>query len=140
MNEELQSTNEELQTINDEVRRRSDELNHVNAFLEAILAGMRGAVVVLDADLGVLVWNRGAEDLWGVRADEVAGKHFFNLDVGLPVGELRHALRQAIAGESLAEPVTLRATNRRGKPFDCRVTVTSFHASDHTRGAILMLE
>jgi hypothetical protein len=56
------------------------------------------------------------------------------------VGELRHALRQAIAGESLAEPVTLPATNRRGKPFDCRVTVTAFHASDHTRGAILMME
>ena len=67
MNEELQSTNEELQTINDELRQRTAELNEVNDFLESIWAGLDGAVVVLDPDLRVLVWNHGSEDLWGVR-------------------------------------------------------------------------
>jgi two-component system, chemotaxis family, CheB/CheR fusion protein len=37
MNEELQSTNEELQTVNEELRVRTDEVNHVNAFLQAVV-------------------------------------------------------------------------------------------------------
>ena len=76
MNQEMQSTNEELQTINDELGVRTAELNQLNAFLESIWAGLGGAVVVLDADLRVLVWNHGSEDLWGVRQEEVQGQHF----------------------------------------------------------------
>ena len=81
----MQSTNEELQTINDELRRRTDGLNNVNAFLESILTSMRGAVVVLDRDFSIWVWNHRAEDLWGLRADEVRDRSFLNLDIGLPV-------------------------------------------------------
>ncbi len=84
MNEELQSANEELQTINEELHQRSDELNEVNAYLEAILTSLRGGVVVLDRELLVRIWNRQSEELWGLRADEVRGKNFLNLDIGLP--------------------------------------------------------
>ena len=70
MNEELQSTNEELETINDELRERTGELNQVNAFLEAILTSLGLGVAVLDAHQRIQVWNRRAEDLWGLRADE----------------------------------------------------------------------
>src|SRR6266511_4551528 len=77
MNEELQSTNEELQTMNDELRHRSAELNVSNAFLEAVFTSLRAAVVVVDRDLRVQVWNAGALDLWGVRADEAQGTSFF---------------------------------------------------------------
>jgi two-component system CheB/CheR fusion protein len=65
LNEEMQSTNEELQTINDQLGLRTAELHQLNAFLESIWAGLGGAVVVLDPDLRVLVWNHGSEDLWG---------------------------------------------------------------------------
>src|SRR5262249_13268554 len=85
MNEELQSTNEELQTMNDELRQRSDELNQVNAFLESILTSMRGAVIVVDSELKVLVWNQCAEELLGLREDEVLAKHILGLDIGLPI-------------------------------------------------------
>src|SRR5262249_12320252 len=84
MKEELQSANEELQTMNEELRQRSDELNQVNNFLESILASSGGGVVVLDRDMMVLVWNHKAEDLWGLRAEEVKNRHFLNLDIGLP--------------------------------------------------------
>jgi two-component system, chemotaxis family, CheB/CheR fusion protein len=65
MNEEMQSTNGELQTSSHELGQRTAELNQLNVFLESIWAGLDGAVVVLDADLKVLVWNHGSEDLWG---------------------------------------------------------------------------
>ena len=65
MNEELQSTNEELQAMNDELRLRGTELNGVNAFVESIFASMVSAVVVLDRELHIKVWNDRAADLWG---------------------------------------------------------------------------
>src|SRR5215468_3496446 len=77
-NEELQSTNEELETTNTELRMRSDELNTANAFLGSILSGLEVAVIVVDPKIQVLAWNHRAEDLWGLRASEVQGRHLMN--------------------------------------------------------------
>jgi len=142
MNEELQSTNEELTTINDELRRRSDELNDVNAFMQAVLASLRGGVVVLDTELRVEVWNEKAVDLWGVRADEVRGMHFLMLDIGLPVQMLAKAIRACLLGESERETLTIEAINRRGKPITCEVTCTPMWraSGDEVRGVILVME
>ncbi|MFI5664426.1 CheR family methyltransferase [Streptomyces sp. NPDC051684] len=63
-NEELQSGNEELETMNEEMRTRSDELDETRAFLEGVLASVAAAIVVLDKDLKVKSWNRGASELW----------------------------------------------------------------------------
>ncbi|HVL36768.1 MAG TPA: CheR family methyltransferase, partial [Burkholderiales bacterium] len=89
MNEELQSINEELNAVNAELRQRTDQLHQSNTFLESVLASLPGAAVVVDTDLHVLVWSARAEDLWGLRAEAVNGRSLLNLDIGLPVGELR---------------------------------------------------
>jgi two-component system CheB/CheR fusion protein len=141
MNEEMQSTNEELQTINDQLGLRTAELHQLNAFLESIWAGLGGAVVVLDPDLRVLVWNHGSEDLWGVRQDEVQGRHFLNLDIGLPVDQVRPDLRRAMSAEDGARSAMVDATNRRGRPVRCRVTCSPLVASDKSvRGVIVVVE
>jgi two-component system, chemotaxis family, CheB/CheR fusion protein len=140
MNEEMQATNEELQTINDELGQRTTELNQLNAFLESIWAGLEGAVVVLDPDLRVLVWNHGSEDLWGVRQEEVQGQHFLNLDIGLPIDQVRPALRAAMSGDNGTRSTVIQATNRRGKTVTCRVTCTPLLDSDKTlRGVIVVV-
>jgi two-component system, chemotaxis family, CheB/CheR fusion protein len=140
MNEEMQATNEELQTINDELGQRTSELNQLNAFLESIWAGLDGAVTVLDPDLRVLVWNPGAEDLWGVRQEEVQGQHFLNLDIGLPIDQVRPALRAAMSGENGTQSTVIQATNRRGRTVVCRVTCSPLLDSDKTlRGAIMVV-
>jgi two-component system CheB/CheR fusion protein len=140
MNEEMQSTNEELQTINDELGQRTTELNQLNAFLESIWAGLGGAVAVLDSDLRVLVWNRGSEDLWGARQEEVHGQHFLNLDIGLPVDQIRPALRAALSGQDGTRSTVVQATNRRGKRVACRVTCSPLVDSDRSvRGAIVVM-
>jgi two-component system, chemotaxis family, CheB/CheR fusion protein len=141
MNEELQSTNEELETLNDELQRRSVELNHVNAHMNSILTSLRAAVVVVDHDLDVRVWNRKAEDLWGLRADEVLGHAFQNLDVGLPVERLKAAVRACADGRSQHEELILEAVNRRGRRIHCRVAITPFLGTDHeVRGSVLLIE
>ena len=140
MNEELQSTNEELQTVNEELRQRTDEMNQLNAFLESVLSGMRAAAVVLNANLNVLIWNRRAEDLRGLRADEVQGRSILNLDIGLPVGELRDVIRPCLSGDSDHQQVVLDAVNR-GKKIKCRVTCTPLvTASKKREGVILLME
>jgi two-component system CheB/CheR fusion protein len=142
MNEELQSTNEELQTINDELRQRSEELNQVNGFLESIFTSLRSGVVVLDRALRVLVWNRQAEDLWGVRAEEAEHAHFLNLDIGLPVAQLTQPIRAALAGDLEGSEAELPATNRRGRAIVCRTRVLPLvsRASESPQGVIVLMD
>jgi two-component system CheB/CheR fusion protein len=139
MNEELQSTNEELSTINDELQQRTDELNDTNAYLEGILGSLSAAVITLDTELGIRGWNQGARDLWGLIEDEVHGQHFLNLDIGLPVDQLRAPIRRALAGEGQQQFV-LPAVNRRGRQIHTRIAVTPLGTDGDIRGAILMME
>jgi two-component system CheB/CheR fusion protein len=123
MNEELQSTNEELQTVNEELRQRTDEMNQLNAFFASVLGSLRQAAVVVNHNLNVLIWNHRAEDLWGLRADEVQGEDLISLDIGLPVGELEAPLEQALSSASSSTDLHLEAVNRRGRSVTCEVRV-----------------
>src|SRR5215813_11408448 len=141
MNEELQSTNEELETTNTELRMRSDELNTANAFLTSILSGLEAAVVVVDPMLQVLAWNHRAEDMWGLRASEVQGRHMMNLDIGLPVEQLRQPIRAVLAGETERAELTVDGRNRRGKPVRCPIRCTQLTSvSGKVLGAIILME
>src|SRR5438105_4749749 len=121
MNEELQSTNDELEAMNEQQTERSDELDRLNVFLEGILGNLGVGVVVLDEDQTVQVWNTSATELWGMRGDEVVGKHFLGLDIGLPVERVRDAIRAALGVDGSAATVMVDAVNRRGRTFQCTV-------------------
>ena len=141
MNEELQSGNEELQTINDELHERTDEVNRSKAFLESILFSLHTAVVVVDPNFHILMWNAEANELWGLREDEVQGRSLLNLDIGLPVEQLRPPVRAVLSGKSAFQEVMLQATNRRGKAIQCRVTCTPLKGAERdTQGVILLME
>ncbi|GIJ44544.1 hypothetical protein Val02_14300 [Virgisporangium aliadipatigenens] len=124
MNEELQSTNDELQSINDELRERTSDLDDANAFLEAILTSLRAGVAVINHDMQVRVWNRRAEDLWGLRQEEAVGQHFLNLDIGLPTDRLRPLIRGVFSGTDGPQEQRLNAVNRRGRAIEVQVVCT----------------
>jgi two-component system CheB/CheR fusion protein len=142
MNEELHSTNDELQTINDTLHERSAELDDVNDFLESILTSVRLGFVVVDQQMQIRVWNSGAEELWGLRRNEVTGQHLLNLDIGLPVSELRTSVRNALADASYEEILMLDAVNRRGRKTRIKVVIGALRspAGGVTEGAILVME
>jgi two-component system, chemotaxis family, CheB/CheR fusion protein len=141
MNEELQSTNEELQTTNDEMGQRSVELDESNAFLQSILQSVTSAVIVMDEELRVQAWNERAAELWGLRSDEVAGRSLFGLGIGLPVEELRSAIRRSLTDQSARDEITVEAVNRVGQTVDCRVTVSPLLGPQgRVRGVILLVE
>ncbi|SNS33479.1 two-component system, chemotaxis family, CheB/CheR fusion protein [Geodermatophilus saharensis] len=140
MNEELQSMNDELHSTNEELRRSTDEVGTLNRFMTGVLGSFKAGVAVVDPDLRVLVWNAAAEDLWGIRPDEVSGQHLLNLDIGLPLSDLHPLLRRQVAGDGPPhETVDLAAVNRRGRPVRVRVTVSSFARSPEQRGGAVIL-
>jgi two-component system, chemotaxis family, CheB/CheR fusion protein len=142
MNEELQSTNEELQTVNDELQRRSEELNRSNAFLESILTSLKGGVIVVNRNLHVQIWNHKAEDMWGLRPEEALEQNFLNLDIGLPVEQLRQPIRDCLSDSAGASAeMVLDAINRRGRNIRCRVTCTPLVSEqENIQGVILLME
>ncbi|SFW86988.1 CheR family methyltransferase [Amycolatopsis australiensis] len=141
MNEELQSTNDELQTINDALRDRSVELDELNDFLESVLTSIQAGIVVVDTEMRIKAWNRGAEDLWGVRREEAEGTHLLNLDIGLPLTELRPAVRDALADADFQTELTLSAINRRGRAAVVRLLCSALRsAGGQSQGALLLME
>jgi two-component system CheB/CheR fusion protein len=141
MNEELQSTNQELQALNDELGQRTEDLNNANAFLHSVLAGLHAGAVVVNQDSNILVWNHRAEDLWGLRADEVAGQSLLNLEIGLPVDKLRGLIRPCLSGDADHNETLMDAINRRGKAIKCRITCSPLmNAGKKRQGVILLME
>jgi two-component system CheB/CheR fusion protein len=143
-NEELQSGNEELETMNEEMRVRTSELDEARTFLEGVLSSVAAGVVVLDGELLVRSWNKGAEELWGLRADEVRNQPFFGLDFGLPTAEVRDIVQQCLESGKRAGPVQIGAINRIGRTITCMVVCSPLKAnSDNDKdrdGAVLLME
>jgi two-component system CheB/CheR fusion protein len=140
MNEELQSTNEVLQSLNDELRERTLEVDRVNGFLQSILSGLDLAVVVVDTDSRVLLWNGGAEQLTGLRAFEAEGRQLLELDVHLPTERLRAALRSVVDAGEAPGPVDVELTDRFGRAQRRRLTATPLlRRRGEVHGAVLTL-
>ncbi|GLX96917.1 CheR family methyltransferase [Herbidospora sp. NBRC 101105] len=144
MNEELQSTNDELQQINDALNARGEELDQANAFVSAMVRSLGDAVAVVDTELRVLIWSPGAEELWGVRADEVAGRLLTGLDIGLPLDGLAARLRMMLSD---AEPrdrpdgLAVDAVNRRGRATRLSIEFSRMLGEDgRTAGVILLMD
>ncbi|SDJ33971.1 CheR family methyltransferase [Nonomuraea jiangxiensis] len=145
MNEELQSTNDELQHINDALTARTIELDEVNRFVSSVVRSLGDAVVVLDEGLRVVVWSQGAEELWGVRADEAVGDSIAALDIGLPLDSLIPRLRTALDDNGArtptdAESIVLDAVNRRGRPTPLSVQLSHLRTeNDDVHGLIMVM-
>jgi two-component system CheB/CheR fusion protein len=99
------------------------------------------AVVVIDRQQHVQIWNGQARELWGLMPEEVEDQHLMSLDIGLPVEQLKRPVRATLGGESEREEVVLPATNRRGRGFQCRVTLLPLGRDGQgVAGAIMMME
>jgi two-component system, chemotaxis family, CheB/CheR fusion protein len=141
MNEELQSTNDELHTINDALRERGIELDESTAFLDSLVNSIGFGLVVVDRDMRVLVWNRGCEELWGLRSDEAKDALFGALDTGLPTDDLKPMIGRAFVEADSAGEIVLEAINRRGRQERIRFVCGAFRAADGSvKGVLILME
>jgi two-component system CheB/CheR fusion protein len=143
MNEELRTTNEELERRNVELQERTEEVNQTILFLESILESVEAGIVVIDRDFEILLWNEGAEELWGLREEEVTGRSLLSLDIGLPVGELAEPVRSILAGDidGAEQEIVLDAVNRTGKSIVIEISNTLRAGPDgDIEGVVLVME
>lgn len=141
MNEELQSTNDELHTINDALRERSLELDEAKSFLDSLVNSIQFGMVVVDREMRVVLWNRGCEELWGLRADEVVGSSLASLDIGLPTDNVKPLIGQAFVDPGITNEAVVDAVTRRGRQARVRVTCTGFRSAEKAvNGALLLME
>ena len=136
--EELHSGNEELETMSEEMRIRTAELDESRIFLEGVLSSVSAGVVVLGAEARVQGWNRGAEEMWGLRLSEVMGRPFFQLDFGLPTADLREVVEQVLTTREPSAPLQSHAVNRRGRAILCSVTCSPLDGP--ADGVVLLME
>ena len=102
------------------------------------MAGLHVGVVVLDQDLLVRVWSPRVEDLWALRQDEVLGRSFLSLQIGLPV-DLLGILRTCAQGETDSTGQVLEVVNHRGKTIQCRVSCSSPPSLDGASRSVIIL-
>jgi two-component system CheB/CheR fusion protein len=89
----------------------------------------------------VLVWNRGAEDLWGLRREEVQGVHLLSLDIGFPMVDLRPMLGSALVDPLFTTKMEVSAVNRRGREINVQLACSALRTAEGTpQGAILVME
>jgi two-component system CheB/CheR fusion protein len=141
MNEELQSTNDELHTINDTLRERSLELDEITKFRDSLVDSIQFGMVVVDREMRVLVWNRGCEELWGLRSDEAVGASLGSLDSGLPTDAIKPLIGNAFVDSDSTRETVVDAVNRRGRQARIRISCTAFRGADGAaQGALLLME
>jgi len=97
----------------------------------------------------VQVWNQLATELWGLRPDEVVGKSFAELDIGLPVdqlvGPIQKTLEASRNDRHETREIIVNAVNRRGRDLVCRVRLTPLTAAPGIghgigRGVCILME
>ncbi|MDD2338478.1 MAG: PAS domain S-box protein [Geobacteraceae bacterium] len=97
---------EYIRNIN-ERRLAEDAVREKNQMLEAIINASPLAIIALDFDLNLLLWNKGAEKLFGWSKDEVLGKPC-PIIPELRKDEAIHNLSRLNDGESVCCLETLR--------------------------------
>ncbi|QGN35490.1 PAS domain-containing protein [Microlunatus sp. Gsoil 973] len=141
-NQELQAANDELQSINQRLRDQTLAVGEASGLMQAILDGLEIAVVVVDQDLVVQVWNTAAEELWGLRESETVGRHIVDLDSGMPTERLNALLRRVVDGQEagVGHSELIPAINRRGRSILLRMTLTSLTGARSRARALVLFE
>ncbi len=59
-----------------EQKKLENELAKVSAYMAAILDDSTDAIIGLDCNFNIRSWNKGAEKIYGYKAEEILGKNF----------------------------------------------------------------
>jgi len=70
-----------------------------------------------------LVWSAKSEEIWNLQTDEVQKECLFNLDFGLPLEQIREPINRCLDYNQTQQDFVISAVNRRGKTFDCRLSI-----------------
>lgn len=126
-NIKLHDRDELLSRINQELYKKNLELIEEKRRSEALLYNVNEAVLVLDNDEKILLFNRAASDLIGPREEEVTGKGFD--EVVNVVNEKSAQITSAIIKESLGYRQGSKMSNLTLKRSDSKERYVNLTAS-----------
>jgi len=119
--------------------RMLEALRQTHEMLNAIVQCSPVAIIGLDADKRVIVWNRSADAIFGYSAEEMIGQSC----PAVPPeenDEFETLFQRATAGETLHD-IESRRLRRDGTVADVRLSVAAlFDAEKSVRGIVLAME
>ena len=98
-NEELQSTNAELDATNRELAHRTEEMNRLSFYQRTIIRSLSAAVIVVDAEARITLWNLAAERLLGLTENEALGQVLWTLHVPALGRPVMQRVRKSLANK-----------------------------------------
>ena len=98
-NEELQSTNAELDATNRELAHRTEEMNRLSFYQRTIIRSLAAAVIVIDGEARITLWNLAAERLLGLTESEALGQTLWTLHVPALARSVLQKVRKSLQGK-----------------------------------------
>ena len=114
-------------------RRTRDELVHTRNFLQSLIDASVDAIVAADyADGTIILFNKGAQQLYGHRAEDAIGKmNVRDLYPGDGAREVMRMLRaRSHGGIGRLEPVRIEAVDKNGTIFPISLTAAIIYEGD----------
>jgi PAS domain S-box-containing protein len=104
----------------------------VMAEMAAIVDSSNDAIIGKTLEGVITTWNRGAEHIYGYKAEEIIGK---NISVLVPPDrqdEVRQTIAGMLANDARTEHLETQRVRKDGRIIDVSVTVSPIRASDGT--------
>jgi len=128
-----------MSLVNTLVEQRTAEMAQTNTKLETLIDASPHAIVCLDPDQKVILWNAAAEHQFGYRADEVIGQPY-PLVLPEETDEFDRRFERLAAGEVLRNLPSHRR-HRDGNAIDTSSSAAAFYdATGAIEGIIFVIE
>jgi PAS domain S-box-containing protein len=114
-----------------EDRKTRDELVRTRNFLQSLIDASVDAIVAADMKGTIILFNQGAQHLYGYRAEDVIGKmNARKLYPGEGAREVMRMLRgSSLGGPGRLEPVRIEAVDKSGAIFPISLTAAFIYES-----------
>ena len=139
-NEELQSTNAELDATNRELAHRTDELNFLSFCQRTIIRSLSAAVIVVDTQGRITLWNLAAERLLGLTEAEAAGQLLWTLRVPVLTRTLVSKVRKSLAKKLALRPEDIAYERPGGARGRAKLSAIPLVQEGRELGALILLE
>jgi two-component system CheB/CheR fusion protein len=139
-NEELQSTNAELDATNRELAHRTDELNVLGFYQRTIIRSLSAAVVVVDPQGRITLWNLAAERLLGLTENEALGQLLWTLHIPVIGRALVKKIRRNLAKRLALRVEELTYDRPGGGRGHAALSAVPLVDEDRVLGAVVILE
>jgi len=82
-------------------KKAENDLYEANLFNREIISGINEGILVYDSELRYVVWNKYMEELSGIKAEDVIGKHDIEIFPHMKENGIDQMLQRALAGETV---------------------------------------